>query len=248
MRDPYRRIAINEGHSSKYDQEYDSVRKQISQRNPNNSWSLLVNKINPQSRVLEFGSSSGYLTRYLKEELGCEVFIVEIDSESAERAVLYAQEDYVGDIESFEWAEKWAGEKFDVILFADVLEHLRDPWSTLSVAKDFLKPGGQVFASVPNIAHNSILIELWKNRFTYRSVGLLDSTHIRFFSKQSVAELFESAGLSICSRNYTRVAPEHTEFNNSLRELPWIVRAAFAVRPLSDVYQFIVEAKLPLEG
>jgi 2-polyprenyl-3-methyl-5-hydroxy-6-metoxy-1,4-benzoquinol methylase len=233
---------VNSSRSSRYDQQYSTVRDLIAGKDANNSWSLLANKIRPGCRVLEFGPASGYMTRYLKEELGCEVYVVEIDPGCADRAKPYAAKSFVGDIETFGWAEQWGNERFDIILFADVLEHLRDPWKALHVATRFLKSHGRLLASIPNLAHNSVLIELWANRFTYRHVGLLDNTHLRFFSEASVKEMFVSAGLDIRSLGHTHYRPRKTEFENSLKALPWIVRRAFAKRPLANAYQFIIEA------
>lgn len=228
---------------SKYDQEYSSISGVIARKDANTSWSLLADKIRPRSRVLEVGPASGYMTRYLKEELGCDVCIAEIDPACAEKAGSYAVRSFVGDIEKVDWWQQWPGDRFDVILFADVLEHLKNPWRVLSISAGFLNPGGRILASVPNLAHTSILIELWQNRFAYRPVGLLDSGHLRFFSRNSINELFESAGLKITSVDFTRLAPEETEFKNSLKELPWIVRRAFRKRLFAEAYQFIVEAE-----
>ena len=235
-------MEVNKVKALKYDQEYKLVRDMVLDGNTNNSVSLLLQKVCAGAKVLEFGAASGYMTRYLKEELGCTVFISEIDEQAARIAGQYADEVYVGDVERLEWLEKWSAERFDIILFADVLEHLKEPLRVLREAPKLLKKDGQVLASIPNIAYNGVLIELWKNKFSYRSLGLLDDTHLRFFSESSVRDLFNSSELAIQSLEYTTVNPENSEFRNSLKDLPWSVRRAFKKRPLSNVYQFVVTA------
>lgn len=225
---------------SKYHQNYDKVSGLM--RDGKASWGMLIKKIKPESRILEFGCASGHMTRYLHEELGCQVFGIDINPDDAKQAQQYAAEVFVGDVEEFEWVEALGERLFDVILFADILEHLKDPRKVLESCHRFLASDGRILASIPNIAHNSVMIELWENRLDYRSVGLLDNTHLRLFSASSVRAMFRSVGLEIQSFEYTRLRPERTEFRNSLKELPWTVRWGFSRRPFANAYQFIIEA------
>ncbi len=94
-------------------------------------------------------------------------------------------------------------EPFDVVMFADVLEHLADPFSLLCIAKTALAPAGSIVASVPNTAHWSVRSDLFRGRFEYRKWGIMDATHLRWFTSSSLRFLFESAGLSVQAERVT---------------------------------------------
>jgi SAM-dependent methyltransferase len=90
------------------------------------------------------------------------------------------------------------GRAFDCIVFNDVLEHVVDPWTTLRRAKEFLAPGGRVVASIPNVRHYIVVRDLLVHgRWEYADWGVLDRTHLRFFTRASIEELFDSADLEI---------------------------------------------------
>lgn len=92
--------------------------------------------------------------------------------------------------------------RFDVIIFADVLEHLPWPASVLRRYLELLKPGGSVMVSLPNVGLWSVRLSLMFGRFHYAESGVLDRTHLRFFTRSSAAELLRSAGLSPVRRTY----------------------------------------------
>lgn len=108
----------------------------------NTSLSLIVQNIQAGTKVLEFGPSTGYMTKYLKEELKCSVTAVEIDPDSAEIARQYCEKLIVANIEAYPWHEEIEKQSFDYIIFSDVLEHLYDPWKILNLSKEFLKEDG----------------------------------------------------------------------------------------------------------
>lgn len=148
---------------------------------------------------MEFGPAAGRLTRYLKEKLECDVYIVEIDQDAAERALQYAKDGIVGDIEEMKWLDKFGEIQFDYIIFADVLEHLYDPKRVLSASVNLLKDDGAILLSIPNIAHNSVIIDMMKSQFKYRSTGLLDDTHVRFFTYYTLLEMIDECNLMTVS-------------------------------------------------
>ena len=111
--------------------------------NSRNTVTIFIDLIKNNSKVLEFGAASGRLTKYLKEEKACKVSIVEIDEEAAKIAVPYTESHVIGDIMDYGWMDEFAGQQFDYILFADVLEHLLKPEEVLAKVKKFLKEGGQ---------------------------------------------------------------------------------------------------------
>ncbi len=162
-----------------------------------------LNSIPPRSRVLEFGPASGYMTRYLKEQLDCDVTIIELDPECAASSGEFASSTFVGNIDDLGWVDWLGEEQFDVITFCDVLEHLNDPWNVLSICKNFLKDDGTVLCSIPNIAHHSIVAGLLENRFDYTPCGLLDQTHIRFFTSSSIMKMIEEAGFVVEKNGHT---------------------------------------------
>ncbi len=87
---------------------------------------------------------------------------------------------------------------FDLILLLDVLEHLVDPWAVLSrLTEKYLAVGGKVIVSLPNARHFSLVVPLLFGKFDYRERGILDKTHLRFFTRNSAANLLRSAGLTI---------------------------------------------------
>ena len=108
-----------------------------------NSNSKIINHLQKNKEVLEFGPAFGRLTKYMKEELNCIVDIVEMDTESGTEAAKYARNKCVGskdgNIEQFFWEKILAGQKYDYIIFADVLEHLHNPEETLKRCYAFLK-------------------------------------------------------------------------------------------------------------
>jgi 2-polyprenyl-3-methyl-5-hydroxy-6-metoxy-1,4-benzoquinol methylase len=90
------------------------------------------------------------------------------------------------------------GMQYDCISFLDVLEHLVDPWSALEISKEYLAPGGYILASIPNVRHVDVIAPLLiKGRFHYGDFGILDRTHLRFFTKTSILEMFHNAGFVV---------------------------------------------------
>src|SRR5918992_1179237 len=106
-------------------------------------------------------------------------------------------EDLRYDIEELVLEEVFPDQRFDVVVYGDVLEHLVDPEAVLLRTARILAPGGYVVASIPNVAHGSVRLSLMAGQFRYTDTGLLDRTHLRFFDEAGVEELFEGAGYAI---------------------------------------------------
>lgn len=206
-----------------------------------NSLSVIARRIKKGAHVLEFGPANGRLTKYLKEELGCHVCCVEIDEEAAKQTSLYCDKIVVGDIEEYGWVNEFEGMEFEFILFADVLEHLRNPKNVLLRCKDFLKEDGSIVISLPNIAHNSIIMELLKNRFGYRKTGILDDTHIKFFTYSSFALLLEEIGLFKSFEAGLFLGAQETEFDSEYDEFPEAVVEFLKNRGDAEIYQYVYE-------
>lgn len=94
--------------------------------------------------------------------------------------------------------ENAPGALYDLVLCLDVLEHLVDPWKMIRKIGHVLKPGGLVVCSIPNVRHFSVLLPLLlKGQWAYKEAGILDRTHLRFFTKSTAAKLIEEGGLAL---------------------------------------------------
>jgi len=188
--------------------------------NKKSSLTYMISHIEEGSIVLEFGPATGYMTRYLCEEKKCKVYIIEIDKEAYDKAVMYAEAGVCCDAEQMAWAKAFEGIKFDYITFADVLEHIRNPEILLKTCQKFLKDEGKILASVPNITHNAVLIDLYNDKFEYRTTGIMDNTHLRFYTHDSLHELFSKSGFRIVDEDAIVFDFEYVGFGNSENDVP----------------------------
>ena len=198
--------------------------------------------------VLEIGCASGAMTRCLSQQLDCRVTAFEINAEDAAEARPFCDVIHIGNVEDIDLARTVGINQFDVAVYADVLEHLRDPVAALRKTRPVLKDDGYLVACVPNIAHAALAYDLALGRFDYRQVGLLDDTHIRFFTKSSLFLAFEASGYAIVHIERFTLAPRLTEFkpeprNESEQQL---LKALIDAHPESQTYQFIVKA-IPID-
>ncbi len=204
----------------------------------------------PGMRVLDVGTSSGYLARRLSEK-GHRVTGIEKDSTAASHARLHCCELLAGDIEQMD-LDDYTGQ-FDRVLLADVIEHLVDPAATLRKVAACLRPNGQVVLCVPNVANLVIRVGLLFGRFTYRDKGILDSTHLRFFTWQSVRELLQETGLHVAEVHTTplplpQIFPSTMQHWYLRTTYSLLVRLARAWKTLF-AYQFVLVArKVTYEG
>lgn len=208
-----------------------------------NSLSVLLTRVKSKSTVLEFGPANGRMTKYMKEQLNCKVYAVEIDENSAKDAEKYTEKIIVDSIENYSWQKEFKGLRFDYIIFADVLEHLYNPEEVLNSVREFLKDDGSILVSIPNISHNAIILGLLKNEFNYSSTGLLDNTHIRFFTKKTFDKLIKKVGYFTSYETAIFTNPENTEFNNNYNEVLPEISEFLKNLPCGEVYQFIYEFK-----
>lgn len=155
--------------------------------------------------VLEFGRAVGYVAKILTEQSGCAVTGIELVPGAVAKARLVCQRLICGDAEALAYEKELDDERFDVVLFGDSLEHPRNSAAVLSI---------------PDIAHAAVALEQVAGQFSYPPLGLLDDTHMRFLSRRSIYELFESTGYVIAELSRIEIAPASTEFQNEARELP----------------------------
>lgn len=207
---------------------------------PGSTHSKIVALVPPATRVLEFGCATGYMSDVLKNRLGCTVTGVEISPEAAALAEQHTERVIVGDAERIDYAAELAGEEFDVVMFADVLEHLKKPGDVLRRVRPFLAENGVVIASIPNIAHGSVRLALLSGEFRYRDWGLLDDTHLRFFTRASIQDLFEETGYVVTHWVRQRLDVGETEIK--VPQVPDAVREWLASDPETTTYQFLLRA------
>ncbi|MBT7790612.1 MAG: glycosyltransferase, partial [Calditrichaeota bacterium] len=152
--------------------------------------------VNPKSRtILDVGCASGKLASELKEKLGAEVWGIEYVKQVAEQAKEHLDKVIIGTIE--ENLSNLPDHYFDTIIFADVLEHLTDPYSVVENIRSKLTTNGEFIASIPNVRHWSVLRELIEGKWEYQDAGILDKTHLKFFTLKSVKEMFVKTGYNI---------------------------------------------------
>jgi len=216
--------------------------------NSQDSLARLARQIRPSSRVLDLGAGPGVLGRYLTEALGCAVDGVEYNPVAVAEAASWYRQLECADLESIALTERFAGQRYDFILCADILEHLRQPGALLAQLPDLLAPNGRVLLSVPNAAYAGLIAELLGGDFRYRPEGLLDETHLRFFTHDSLRRLLEAHGLRAIALETTIMDLNRSEFADQwidggwAETLPVEVIRALLDRPEALVYQFIVTA------
>jgi SAM-dependent methyltransferase len=150
-------------------------------------------------RVLEVGCGGGQLGRLLKQR-GHLVTGIELVPEVAEAAREHLDHVVTADVETDGFP--FAPDSFDCLVFADVLEHLIDPWRVLRAAVEVLAPGGRVIASIPNVQNIDVIWRLLRGRWDYRERGITDIGHLRFFTLRTIHGLFEQANLEVVHVGY----------------------------------------------
>jgi SAM-dependent methyltransferase len=209
---------------------------------PNNSHAYALEMIGSNKRVLELGPAAGAFTRALVDK-GCRVVAIEVDPEAAAGVEPVAERVIVGDLsDPAVVASAIDDERFDVVVGGDVLEHLRDPLEVLRACRAALKPGGYVVLSLPNIAHADVKLQLLDGRFPYRPTGLLDRTHLRFFTLETIHELLHDAGLLPVDLRRVIVPVFATEQAVDPATVPPEILERATADAESETYQFVVQA------
>jgi 2-polyprenyl-3-methyl-5-hydroxy-6-metoxy-1,4-benzoquinol methylase len=143
--------------------------------------------------ILDIGCAQGVFLKLVKERTGAETWGIEMEPEVAEVAKRNVENVLTGKLEDL--IDSIPDAYFDCVIFNDVLEHLLDPWEALKMIRPKLSETGIVIASIPNVRYFGNLYELiLKKDWEYKDAGILDSTHLRFFTKISMKRLFEEAG------------------------------------------------------
>jgi 2-polyprenyl-3-methyl-5-hydroxy-6-metoxy-1,4-benzoquinol methylase len=194
----------------------------------------LLTAVGSGVRVLDVGCSSGYLSAPLSAR-GCTVVGIELDAAAAHEAEASCERVLVGDVERMELPLDHGS--FDVVLLGDVVEHLRDPGAALARLRPFLKPGGRLVLTTPNVANWALRLSLLAGRWRYTERGILDRTHTHFFTRNTLAETLRAAGYTVERLDFTVPVPGDSDLLDA---------AGYALgrlRPTLFAYQFLAVAQ-----
>jgi len=187
------------------------------------SHAKIISLVGKGKKVLDVGCNKGYLSQRFKEN-GCMVVGMEGDADCANIARKFCDDVITVDVEQINTLTYPEG-YFEVIVFADVLEHLKEPKNVLLKLKRYLNHSGFVIVSLPNIARLDIRIKLLFGNFDYEEAGIMDKTHLHFYTLFSAKRLLTDCGFQILKVDYTG-------------EL-----AKFMIFPTLTSFQFIITAK-----
>ena len=204
--------------------------------------SRVVRLAGMDKRVLELGCYSGHMSKILVDR-GCDVVGLEMDAEAAAAARNICTQVYEVDLDDDKWVTLLKDQpKFDVVIAADVLEHLRDPGKCLSRVRGLMKENASLIVSTPNIAHGGVIASLMQGHFKYRDTGLLDRTHVHFFTEQSLRDLLKEQGFVIGHFDFVEAGPDHPEFSEYWNQLTPELRDTILRMPNAMAFQFVVSA------
>jgi 2-polyprenyl-3-methyl-5-hydroxy-6-metoxy-1,4-benzoquinol methylase len=194
------------------------------------------------AKVLDVGCAGGYIARKLGDK---DCAVVGVDMHDDAQAQEACSRFYVANLDGGGWAPD--ERDFDRVLFADVLEHLRDT-SILDRAKEWLKPGGRIVASTGNIALWFMRLALLSGKFQYSPRGLLDETHVRLYTRETFRAAIEQAGYRITHEDWTVIPIEKLGSAVRVLEKPMVLidslqYALARSRPELFAYQFVVQAE-----
>jgi GT2 family glycosyltransferase/2-polyprenyl-3-methyl-5-hydroxy-6-metoxy-1,4-benzoquinol methylase len=195
-------------------------------------------------KVLDVGCGAGGFSASLKARQLVEVHGVELVAQAAELARGHLDRVWNSSIE--EALPKLPDGYYDCIVVADVLEHLLDPRNVLVSLKGKLAAGGRIVSSIPNVQNWDVLSNLIQGRWDYQNAGILDSTHLRFFTRKSVEELFWSAGLRITTLTTTTYGASPPPA--LLKILTKVGLSAKELERDGQTYQFLIEAEVPIQA
>ncbi|MCU1595162.1 MAG: methyltransferase protein, partial [Frankiales bacterium] len=218
----------------KYDTEVDVSNENMSQ-------TLLALLVGEGQTVLDVGCATGYTASVLRAR-GCRVDGIEYDPSVAQEAAKHVDRLEVGDVQAMDLVGLFGAASYDAIVFGDVLEHLTQPEAVLRACLPLLKPGGAIVASIPNVAHGAVRLALLKGRFAYTSTGLLDETHVRFFTRDTVLGMFDAAGYAVVDLRRTRLGVFETEVRVAEGDYPAAFIAEVSADPEATTYQFVLRA------
>jgi 2-polyprenyl-3-methyl-5-hydroxy-6-metoxy-1,4-benzoquinol methylase len=203
---------------------------------------VLARMVEPGQRVLELGTGPGTVTRILHDK-GCKVTGVEMDPDTLATCAPFCERTLQANLEDPLWWQPLDGERFEIIICADVLEHLRDPRPLLEKLPVFLRDGGCVLMSLPNASHLTIVASLLGGRFPYQKNGLLDNTHLKFYCREDLDALLRECGFLWQHWHTVQVDPAQAELKQYWNDLEASDQEFLKARCADGmVYQHVVRA------
>lgn len=237
---------VNEAVRGLTDAPVSALRYDSRSADPHESSGLLMAMIPQGARVLDIGCGTGSISGMIRGLRRADVLGIEPHPERAKKAEEEGIK-VVNGVYSDEIPKNHG--TFDVVLFADVLEHLADPIHVLEQVKSALAPGGRVLASIPNVAHWSVRLRLLAGTFDYQPTGIMDATHLRWFTREGARRLFHGAGYEI-ERFHAAAGAWMDEYRSTpLRWVPqhrrsFVLSKFCAVAPGLFSVQHVISAKV----
>ena len=205
------------------------------------SLSVLSARIPSGARVLDLGCGSGAVGRHLAARGGAgPIDGLTISPQEAELAAPHYRRVEVANLESADLTALFAPAAYDIIVCADVLEHIRHPEHVLAQCRTLLAEGGRALLSIPNAGYVGLLAELMAGEFRYRPEGLLDETHLRFFTRRTLLRMLTEARWAVDDVDTVQRQLPDSEFNVAFDALPPAVARHLLALPDALTYQFIV--------
>lgn len=220
--------------------------KKYNSENANDSLTRISGFVRPHAKVLDAGCACGALAQALNRDKGCKVHGLDYNPES----VAYGKS--LGVFERVECCDlnnltaagfpEYAG-AFDYVVCGDVLEHLINPAAALAVLKTYLRPDGEMIISLPNVAHGSIKANLLLDDFTYTDLGILDKTHLHFYTWRSITVFLAENGLEIAEAQAVTLPLDGWQ-PHTLKELPSPVADYIRADKHSYIMQYVMRCRL----
>ncbi|MEO8247969.1 MAG: methyltransferase domain-containing protein [Burkholderiales bacterium] len=207
------------------------------------SLSVLAGRIHGGATVLDLGCGSGAIGKFLKERKGCTVDGVTYNAAEARIAAPHYRSVVVADLSKCDLPELFAGQSYDYIVCADVLEHLPAPERVVRACHDLLAAEGRLLVSVPNTGYAGLIAELLGGEFRYREEGLLDATHVRHFTRRALLRFLGETGFAAEAVEPIVLPLPDSEFKAAFDALPPAVSRYLLATPDALTYQFIVVAR-----
>lgn len=183
-------------------------------------------------RILEIGCSTGFMGKYLRRQKHCYVVGVEKGIDEVKEAKKSLNQVIDGDVEEKITLAR-IDEKFDVVFASAIIEHLKDPWTALKNWKKFLKKNGFLIITTSNISHWSIRLQLLVGKFNYQEYGILDNTHLHFFTTETFKKLVKNSGYKV----------EYSSIDPVGGGLPRISKVLSRIWPNLFAYQMLIKAR-----
>ena len=203
------------------------------------SLSVIAQLIAPGQTILDLGMGTGDLGQLLWQRDSIVVDGVTLNQAEADIARAWYRQAVVADLDRDSLGDIFAGQHYDCIVCADVLEHLNAPQDLLAQCKALLNPGGRLITSGPNAGYCGLVAELMQGDFRYRQEGLLDKTHLRFFTRKSLQRFFDEQGWVTQSVQTIQRNLLASEFRVAFDSLPPAVARHLLATRDALTYQFI---------